>query len=144
MSEFLDSFFKLCHNECFSRSRDMYPDLVICIKVLLSNSTTDSIALIDQLACYDRPGLMRAIYLIKVLHSHMTEENQKIWTTWLTAHKDLNATPDEKLAFFHADANPMHPTYDETAKHLGLVKGLERHRIRRLIAHVRSQTALSK
>ncbi|WP_305906287.1 hypothetical protein Q9L42_020795 (plasmid) [Methylomarinum sp. Ch1-1] len=135
MTQFQDKFYKVCHNECFARSRDMYPDLGYCIHFLLHTPPENYYEnFVEELDRFEKPYLVRALYLIKILLQRMPCAYQSIWTAWLNKHQNIRAEEADNLAFFHADSIGItHPTNDATAIKLGLVKGLERSKIKQLI-----------
>jgi len=133
----LDEFYRVCHNEEYQKefpiSREMYPSLAACIKALLSpdDSKSFSIALIKKLNNYKLYNLIKAIYFIKILLQRMPKESQSLWRDWLKTHSKIKAKEEDQLTFFYADANHLlHPCHDITATKLGLLKGLERSKIK--------------
>ena len=136
----LDNFYAVCHNEefpdRFPRSRDMYPDLGLCIKSFLSPETSILFAnkLIPELDHYKKNSLVKAIYFIKILLQRMPEDAQFTWFNWLKKQTKIKASENDHLTFFYADADALlHPCNDASALNLGLLKGLERSKIKQLI-----------
>lgn len=121
----LDAFRGVCANERYGTEREMFPDLGVAVRALVSDP-----AFAQELATamhrFGRSERVRAEYLILLLRGRMSPAVGEFWDAWLIEHPLERVPASESLAFFHhVPGADLRPCNDEVAKHVGLVKGAD-------------------
>lgn len=134
----LDAFRRICANDGYVSSREMFPDMAVAVKALTSDPVFVE-ALAAELDGFEKSHFVRAEYLILILRGFMAPEIGKYWDRWMNTHRLVKASETDNLAFFHGDSAWSRPgscgCNDEIAKLVGLQAGFDTGKLLQLVRH---------
>jgi hypothetical protein len=131
----VESFRAVCANEQFESAREMYPELAVALRALISSIefATEAQAMLEQRPLREQ---VRAAYLVRLLLGRMSYAVGWSWQQWRRKHARLSACPQDQLTFFHADP-PLPPgqLHDELAMQMGMKRGIDTRKLLQLLEH---------